>query len=256
MSTAAQASEAEGSRPLQHHHMQPDQAGERQPRPSDYDMFIRQAEEDDQRRTAKAGKQQQQQPPPSNSPPLNPFYSNNWASQPDPPGGNSTNRLAEIQESDDEDAFSSASASASTSTSSSTEHTPAADPCNPQHPAPPSRGGAGGTTTTAGAAARDDNDVASSAARRFSLPRRALTEPCVQQAGGVGGVGGGRHVQFSRNAPEVGEREKERERERLGGRRGSSGSSCAHRLKSPPRPVRRQRSMMKMIADYIRHPRG
>lgn len=61
----------------------------------------------------------------------------------------------------------------------------------------------------------------------------------------VGGVQGSRRVQFSSGTGEAGERP--------GGRRGS-GASC-NRMKSPPRPVRRQRSMMRVIADYIRPPR-
>ncbi|KUI53764.1 hypothetical protein VP1G_01059 [Cytospora mali] len=149
---------------------------------SDYETFIREAEEDDRRR-GPSSKGHNAAPGRGREPPLNSFYSNNWMAQSEP-----QQKLSEIQESGDEDDSSSSSSKSSV-----------------------------GEGTA---------DMAKDVAPRMSLPR-AHTESCVQA----------RHVQFAG--------------ERAGGRRGS-GASCTHRLKSPPRPVRRQRSMIKVITDYIR----
>ncbi|KUI69087.1 hypothetical protein VM1G_04356 [Cytospora mali] len=147
---------------------------------SDYETFIREAEEDDRRR-GPSSKEHNTAPGRGREPPLNSFYSNNWMAQSEP-----QQKLSEIQESGDED-------------------------------------GSGGSSKSSGG--EGTADMAKDAAPRMSLPR-AHTESCVQA----------RHVQFAG--------------ERAGGRRGS-GASCTHRLKSPPRPVRRQRSMIKTTSGRL-----
>ncbi|ROW05174.1 hypothetical protein VSDG_00592 [Cytospora chrysosperma] len=199
---------------------QKQQVAGNQPAPgpsSDYEAFLREAEEDDRRRAperrghgpAARGRKL----------PLNSFYSNNWAagSEPLPPP---VEKLPGIQESGpgphDGGGGGSDSGGGGGSSSSSKGTSP------------------GGTGAVRGGS--------SHGAPRRPSPPRAHTDPC---GGGGSGVQGSRRVQFSSGTGEVGER--------LGGRRGS-GASC-NRMKSPPRPVRRQRSMMRVIADYIRPPR-
>lgn len=170
---------------------------------SDFQAFLREAEEDDRHDRGHGapgrGRELQQQPP------LNPFYSNGWAARSEPP-----EKLSEVEESGGEDGGCSSSSS----------------------------GGEG--SGSGGGLADGDKDAADAAPRMPPLPR-ANTDPCGVQQGG-----GGRHVQFTSGTGGAGARP--------GGRRGS-GASCTQRLKSPPRPVRRQRSMMKVISDYIRLPR-
>lgn len=197
-----QGAEGVGS-PHQHLPYQADEQGHS----SDFQAFIREAEEDD-----RCGGPKEHAPPGrGREPALNLFYSNNWAARSEPP-----QKLSEIQESGDEDGGD----SSRRYSSDSGEGTPPA---------------AAASVSGGPSAPGWDTDAAGDfVAPRKPLPR-AHTEPC--------GQAGSRRVQFSRGTSEAGER--------TGGRRGS-GASCTQRLKSPARPVRRQRSMIKVISEYIR----
>lgn len=193
----------------------PGRAGQDPGPSSDYEAFLREAEEDDRRRAPEHGPAAR-----GRELPLNSFYSNNWAAGSEPAPA-PAEKLPGIQESgpcphDGADGGSSGGSSSSSSKGTSP----------------------GGTGAVRGGY--------SHGAPRRPSPPRAHTDPCGGGgSGGVGGVQGSRRVQFSSGTGEAGERP--------GGRRGS-GASC-NRMKSPPRPVRRQRSMMRVIADYIRPPR-
>ncbi|ROV99522.1 hypothetical protein VMCG_06310 [Cytospora schulzeri] len=207
-----------------------DQTEEEQPGPSsDYETFIREAEEDDRRRGppeggkghgSSNGRGRVEQP-------LNSFYSNNWMARSEPP-----EKLSEIQESgdeeDDDDNAGGDRVSASASASGSSDNNTSV------------RGGGVGLGVVGGGTTASKDVAASAAAPRMPPLPRAHTDPC-----GVQGSSSSRHIQFSAGTGEAGG-------ERMGGRRGSGASCTQHRMKSPPRPVRRQRSMIKVIADYIR----
>lgn len=171
-------------------------------KPSDYEVFMREAEETERQR-----KENEDLPPkPNREPPLNPFYSNNWDHQSGPPP-----KLAEIQEAADGDAGESDEALAATT---------------------------GGWDSDDGQAASSeessDKDAAPAAPPKSTISR-ANTD----------GTGGERHIKFSNTCA----------RRERGGRR-ASAPNCATRVKSPVRPVRKQKSIRQLIADYVRPPRG
>ncbi|KKY38252.1 hypothetical protein UCDDA912_g01569 [Diaporthe ampelina] len=168
-------------------------------KPSDYELFMREAEEAERKRIVN----KDQPSRPTREPPLNPFYSNNWDHQSHP-----TPKLAEIQEVAD-DAGEGGEA-----------HSLSEDQDSDQH-------------ALSSEASSEKADT--SAAPPKSTISRANTDL----------TGAGRRIKFSETcAP----------RERV--ERRASAPSCAARVKSPSRPVRKQKSIRQLIADYIRPPRG
>ncbi|KAG6366075.1 hypothetical protein INS49_000251 [Diaporthe citri] len=172
-----------------------------EPKPSDYEIFMREAEEAERQRVENKDKPSR----PTREPPLNPFYSHNWDHQPQP-----SPKLAEIQEAADD-------------------------------------------------GAREDREVHDAAPGDQDSDRQALSSETSSERGDANAAppkstisrantdvtGGGRHIKFSDTcAP----------RERV--ERRASAPSCATRVKSPSRPVRKQKSIKQLIADYIRPPRG
>lgn len=170
-------------------------------KPSDYELFMREAEEAERQRM----ENKDQAPRPAREPPLNPFYSNNWDHQSRP-----SPKLAEIQEAADDDA-------------------------------------------------REDGDKAHAMSGDFDSERQALSSEASSEKGDANFAppkstisrantdmtGMGRRVTFSNTCVP---------RERV--ERRASAPSCATRVKSPSRPVRKQKSIKQLIADYIRPPRG
>ncbi|KAI3395947.1 hypothetical protein diail_658 [Diaporthe ilicicola] len=178
----------------------PPQQAPQDPKPSDYEVFMREAEETERQR-----KENQDLPPkPRREPPLNPFYSNNWdhQSQPSP-------KLAEIQEAAD------------------------GDPRESDESLAPS-GDRDSDRQATSSEASSAKDAANAAPLRGTISR-ANTDV----------AGAERHITFSNTCVT---------RER--GDRRASVPSCATRVRSPSRPVRKQKSIRQLIADYIRPPRG
>lgn len=169
-------------------------------KPSDYEIFMREAQEAERQRVENKYKPSR----PTREPPLNPFYSNNWdhQSQPSP-------KLAEIREAADDDAGEGHEAHAESGYQDS------------------------GRQALSSESSSEKGDA--NAAPPKSTISRANTDV----------TGGGRHIKFSNTcAP----------RERV--ERRASAPSCATRVKSPSRPIRKQKSIKQLIADYIRPPRG
>ncbi|KAL1859477.1 hypothetical protein Daus18300_009622 [Diaporthe australafricana] len=168
-------------------------------KPSDYEVFMQEAEETERQR-----KENKDLPPkPNREPPPNPFYSNNWDHQSRP-----SKKLAEIQEAADGDPTASDEALASTT-------------------------GDRDSDRLATSSEESSEKEAANAGPPKSTISRATT-------------GGERHIKFSSNTCAARER----------GERRASAPSCATRVKSPVRPVRKQKSIRQLIADYIRPPRG
>lgn len=169
-------------------------------KPSDFELFMREAEEAERQRMENKDKPSR----PVREPPLNHFYSNNWdhQSQPSP-------KLAGIQEAADDDAREGHGAHATSGDRDSDRQT---------------------MSSGASSEKRDAN-----AAPLKSTISRANTDV----------TGGGRHIKFGNTCVP---------RELM--ERRASAPSCATRVKSPSRPVRKQKSIKKLIADYIRPPRG
>lgn len=168
--------------------------------PSDYEIFMREAEEAERQRMENKDNPSR----PNREPPLNPFYSNNWdhQSQPSP-------KLAEIQEAADDDVREDHEAHA-----------------------------------TSGYQDSDRQALSSESSSEKGDANAAPPKSTISRAN-TDVTGGGRHIKFSNTrAP----------RERV--ERRASAPSCATRVKSPSRPVRKQRSIKQLIADYIRPPRG
>lgn len=174
--------------------------GPEESNPSDYELFMREAEEAERQRMENKDKPSR----PLREPPLNPFYSNNWdhQSQPSP-------KLAEIHEVADDDARES-----------------------------------DGADSASGDQDSDRQALSSEASSEKGEANAAPTKSTISRAN-TDVLGGGRHIKFSSTcAP----------RERV--ERRASAPSCATRVKSPSRPVRKQKSIKQLIADYIRPPRG
>lgn len=169
-------------------------------RPSDYELFMREAEEAERQRV----ESKDQPPRPAREPPLNPFYSNNWDHQSRP-----SPKLAEIQEDADD----------------------GAGQADEAHAIPGERDS-------------DRRALSSEASSEKGEVNAAPLKATISRAN-TDVTGGGRHITFSSTcAP----------RDRV--ERRASAPSCATRVKSPSRPVRKQKSIRQLIADYIRPPRG
>lgn len=170
---------------------------------SDYELFMREAEEAERQRMENKDKPSR----PTREPPLNPFYSNNW----DHPQSQPSPKLAEIQEDADDDAREGHEAHA-----------------------------------TLGDEDSDRQALSSETSSEKGDANAAPPKSTISRANTDVTGGGGRHIKFSNTcAP----------RER-GMERRASAPSCATRVKSPSRPVRKQKSIKQLIADYIRPPRG
>lgn len=168
--------------------------------PSDFELFMREAEEAERQRIENKDKPSR----PIREPPLNHFYSNNWdhQSQPSP-------KLAGIQETADDDA-------------------------REGHEAHATSGGQDSDRQTMSSEASSEKGDANAAPPKSTISR-ANTDV----------TGGGRHIKFGNTCVP---------RELM--ERRASAPSCAPRVKSPSRPVRKQKSIKQLIADYIRPPRG
>ncbi|KAJ0114675.1 hypothetical protein J7T55_004919 [Diaporthe amygdali] len=167
--------------------------------PSDYELFMREAEQAERQR-----KENGELPSkPTREPPLNPFYSNNWDDQSQPPP-----KLAEIQEVVDDDGREGDDALPTSGDRESDRHASSSEASSEENAekAPPPK----------------------------STISRANTD-----------IGGERHIKFSNTC---GARENWERR--------ASAPNCATRVKSPSRPVRKQKSIKQLIADYIRPPRN
>lgn len=168
--------------------------------PSDFELFMREAEEAERQRIVN----KDQPSRPTREPPLNPFYSNNWDHQSHP-----SPKLAEIREVADDDAREGDEAHALSEDQDSERQALSSE------------------------ASSEKGDI--NAAPPKSTISRANTDL----------TGAGRRIKFSDTcAP----------RDRV--ERRASAPSCATRVKSPSRPVRKQKSIKQLIADYIRPPRG
>lgn len=174
------------------------ESGESQP--SDYELFMREAEEAERQRVENKDKPLR----PTREPPLNPFYSNNWDHQSQPSPG-----LAEIQEVADDDAGESHEAHASTKDQDSDRQALSSE------------------------ASSEKGDA------KLAPPKSTISRANTDLTGGP------RHIKFSNTCVP---------RDRI--ERRASAPSCATRVKSPSRPVRKQKSIKQLIADYIRPPRG
>lgn len=170
---------------------------------SDYEIFMREAQEAERQRIENKDKPLR----PTREPPLNPFYSNNWdhQSQPSP-------KLAEIQEVADDDA-------------------------REGHEAHEAHAISGDQDS--------DRQALSSETSSEKGDANAVPPKSTISRANTDVTGGGRHITFS-NTCEPRERVERR----------ASAPSCATRVKSPSRPVRKQKSIKQLIADYIRPPRG
>lgn len=177
-----------------------DQQAPEESEPSDFELFMREAEEAERQRMENKDKPSR----PVREPPLNPFYSNNWDNQSQP-----SPKLAGIKEAADDDARGGHEAHAKSGDQDSDRQTMSSE------------------------ASSDKGDA--NAAPPKSTISRANTDV----------TGAGRHIKFGNTSVP---------RELM--ERRASAPNCATRVKSPSRPIRKQKSIKQLIADYIRPPRG